>query len=54
MRKDLTEQHWFIAVLSDMAIQNYAMESMLLSSQKILNSKVAEKAAIPIAMTKLV
>jgi hypothetical protein len=42
-----------MGMMSNMLIEIYAMESALLRSLKMLNSKKPEKAAIPVKMTKV-
>jgi alkylation response protein AidB-like acyl-CoA dehydrogenase len=51
--KDLRQEQELVGILSDMVIEIYAMETALLRSQKISNGKIPEKAAIPMAMTKV-
>ena len=51
--KNLRQEQELVGILSDMAMEVYAMETALLRSQKILNGMTPEKAAIPVAMTKV-
>ena len=51
--KNLRQKQELVGILSDMAMEVYAMETALLRSQKILNGMTPEKAAIPVAMTKV-
>ena len=50
--KNLRQEQELVGILSDMVMDIYAMETALLRSQKILKGEIAEKAAIPMAMTK--
>lgn len=51
--KELREEQELIGIISDMIIEVYAIESVLLRSQKMLNGKKPEKATIPAKMTKV-
>ena len=51
--ENLRQEQELVGILSDIVIEIYAMETTLLRSQKILNSKIPEKAAIPMAMTRV-
>lgn len=51
--KGLREEQELIGIISDMIIEVYAIESVLLRSQKMLNGKKPEKATIPAKMTKV-
>jgi alkylation response protein AidB-like acyl-CoA dehydrogenase len=51
--KDLREEQELIGIISDMIMEIYAIESALLRSQKMLNGKKPERAAIPVKMTKV-
>jgi hypothetical protein len=51
--KNLRDEQELTGMISDMVIEIYAMESVLLRSQKMLNGKKPEKAAIPVKMTKV-
>jgi alkylation response protein AidB-like acyl-CoA dehydrogenase len=51
--KNLREEQELIGMLSDMIIEIYAAESTLLRSLKILHSKNADRASIPVKMTKV-
>lgn len=52
-RKNIREEQELIGMISNMVIEIYAMESALLRSQKMLNSKKPERATIPVKMTKM-
>lgn len=52
-RKNIREEQELISMISNMVIEIYAMESALLRSQKMLNSKKPERATIPVKMTKM-
>jgi len=51
--KNLRQEQELVGILSDMVMDIYAMETALLRSQKILKGEIPEKAAIPMAMTKV-
>jgi alkylation response protein AidB-like acyl-CoA dehydrogenase len=51
--KELREEQELIGIISDMIIEVYAIESVLLRSQKMLDGKKPEKATIPAKMTKV-
>jgi hypothetical protein len=51
--KGLREEQELIGIMSDMIIEVYANESVLLRSQKMLNGKKPEKATISVIMTKV-
>jgi alkylation response protein AidB-like acyl-CoA dehydrogenase len=51
--KGLRDEQELIGIISDILIEIYAMESVLLRSQKMLSNKNPEKATIPIKMTKV-
>lgn len=51
--KGLREEQELIGIISDMIIEVYAIESVLLRSQKMLDGKKPEKATIPAKMTKV-
>jgi len=51
--KNLREEQELIGMISNMIIEIYAMETALLRSQKMLNSKKPERATIPVKMTKV-
>ncbi len=51
--KELREEQELIGIISDMIIEVYAIESVLLRSQKMLNGKKPEKGTIPAKMTKV-
>lgn len=51
--KDLRDEQELVAMLSDIIIEIYTLESALLRSQKMLKGKKPEKATIPIKMTKV-
>ena len=51
--KGLREEQELIGIMSDMIIEVYANESVLLRSQKMLNGKKLERATIPVKMTKV-
>jgi alkylation response protein AidB-like acyl-CoA dehydrogenase len=50
---DLRKEQELVGILSDTVIAIYALDTVLLRCQKILNAKGPEKTAIPIAMTKI-
>jgi alkylation response protein AidB-like acyl-CoA dehydrogenase len=52
-RNRLRDEQELIGMISNIVIEIYALESALLRSEKILNSKKFEKAEIPIKMTKI-
>lgn len=51
--KELREEQELIGIISDMIIEVYAIESVLLRSQKMLDGKKPERATIPAKMTKV-
>jgi alkylation response protein AidB-like acyl-CoA dehydrogenase len=51
--KNLREEQELIAMLSDIVIEVYTIESALLRSQKMSNKRKPERASIPIKMTKV-
>jgi len=51
--KSLRDEQELMGMMSNILIEIYAMESALLRSLKILNSKKPERATIPIKMTKV-
>lgn len=51
--KELREEQELIGIISDMIIEVYAIESVLLRSQKMLDDKKPEKATIPVKMAKV-
>ena len=51
--KGLREEQELIGIISDMIIEVYAIESVLLRSQKMLDGKKPEKATIPVKMAKV-
>jgi alkylation response protein AidB-like acyl-CoA dehydrogenase len=51
--KSLRDEQELMGIISNILIEIYAMESALLRSLKILNSKKPERATIPIKMTKV-
>jgi alkylation response protein AidB-like acyl-CoA dehydrogenase len=52
-QKGLREEQELIGMMSNIVIEIYALESALLRSQKMLNGKQPERAAIPMKMTKV-
>ena len=52
-QKGLRDEQELLAMMSNIVIEIYALESALLRSQKILHSKNPERADIPIKMTKV-
>lgn len=52
-QKGLRDEQELIGMISNILIEIYALESALLRSQKMLNSKEPERAAIPTKMTKV-
>lgn len=52
-QKGLRDEQELIGMISNILIEIYALESALLRSQKMLNSKEPERAAIPMKMTKV-
>jgi alkylation response protein AidB-like acyl-CoA dehydrogenase len=52
-QKGLRDEQELIGMISNIVIEIYALESALLRSQKMFNSKKPERAAIPIEMTKV-
>jgi alkylation response protein AidB-like acyl-CoA dehydrogenase len=52
-KKSLRDEQELIGMISNIVIEIYALESTLLRSQKMLNSKKPERAAIAIKMTKV-
>ena len=50
---NLREEQELVGRISDMVIEIYALESAFLRSQKMLNGKNRDKAAIPIKMTQV-
>jgi alkylation response protein AidB-like acyl-CoA dehydrogenase len=52
-KKSLRDEQELIGMISNIVIEIYALESALLRSQKMLDSKEPERAAIPIKMTKV-
>ncbi len=51
--KELREEQELIGIISDMIIEVYAIESVLLRSQKMLDGKKPERATIPAKMAKV-
>jgi len=51
--KSLRDEQELMGMISDILIEIYTMESALLRSHKMLNSKKPERATIPIKMTKV-
>ena len=51
--KDLRNEQELVGIISDMLIEIYVIESVLLRSQKILYGKNTGRAAIPVKMTKV-
>jgi alkylation response protein AidB-like acyl-CoA dehydrogenase len=51
--KNLRNEQELIGMISDILIEVYAIESVLLRSQKMLNGSNPEKANIPVKMTKV-
>jgi alkylation response protein AidB-like acyl-CoA dehydrogenase len=51
--KSLRDEQELVGMISNIVIEIYALESILLRSQKILNDKKPDEAAIPVKMTKV-
>jgi butyryl-CoA dehydrogenase len=49
----IQDQQEIMGAIADMTIETYAMESAVLRAQKIVQAKGEERAALPIAMTRV-